>query len=486
MESAAPPPAIHVLQFRLDLTIQLLCMSVSTHDKRFLANLTRTIISNGRIPTTYKDKHLLLYSPDDCMLYPNGSVIFPSNCAWDPRDGCERGSQCYADSYTRDSTYGITFAPEFYLKDGVRSAAEIFLNVSVPWGPHSEPYNVTQLGLKVVEAILPLGSLPGGRGEQLSFGCPDNNAFMLKLAAFYATQWDDPEWLCEHEPTIAAVYTWARRLRGPEGLSTGQYGFMDCVGVSGNNLFMSLLFVEGSRAMAAALTRANCSAELTVPISNYSAEAEYTANAIDLLFDESVGMYRATDQHDNETDIWGSVFSVSLGAGSAAHRQAVIDYVTANHEIIFAWGQVRHLPYPQSWQYAATWNRTGNNNLPGNFRKHRCHNSCRQTECCLFSLHHSELSSVQNGHSEPGCVGAENGGYWALPVSWALQTVAKKDPALATKLLQDCLQDFRANGIWEWVNWAVPVPGNRVGHPNYVASAAAVYSFVRDFATETL
>lgn len=84
-----------------------------------------------------------------------------------------------------------------------------------------------------------------------------------------------------------------------------------------------------------------------------------------------------------------------------------------------------------------------------------------------------------------GACGAENGGYWALPVSWALQAVAKKDQALAAKLLKDCLQDFRSNGVWEWVNWAVPVPGDRVGHPNYVASVAAVYSFVRDFATET-
>ncbi len=342
---------------------------VSTQDKIFLANLTHTIISKARIPTSYKGKDLLLYSPDDCTLYPNGSVIFPSNCAWDPRNGCERGSQCYADSYTRDSTYGITFAPEFYDRDGVRAAAEIFLNVSVPWGAHSGVYNVSQLGLKVVEAILPLGSLPGGQGDQLSFGCPDNNAFMLKLAAFYATQWNDPEWLCEHEPTIAAVYTWARRLRGPEGLSSGQYGFMDSVGVSGNNLFMSLLFVEGSRAMAKALTSANCSSELTVPISNYTSEAQRTAEAIDLLFDESVGMYRATDQHDNQHDIWGSVFSVVLGVGSAAHRQSVVNYIVANHEIVFAWGQVRHLPYPQMWEYAVTTNRTGNSNLPGNFRK---------------------------------------------------------------------------------------------------------------------
>ena len=55
--------------------------------------------------------------------------------------------------------------------------------------------------------------------------------------------------------------------------------------------------------------------------------------------------------------------------------------------------------------------------------------------------------------------------------------------ALATKLLKDCLDDFRANGVFEWVNWAVPVPGNRVGHPNYVASVAAVQSFARDHAS---
>ena len=340
---------------------------ISREDKRWLANLTQTIVAAGRIPTTFRNQSLLLFSPDDCTLYPNGSVVWPADCAWDPRDGCKRGTLCYADSYTRDSTYGITFAPEFYERDAVRAAADVFLNTSVPWGAHrgSAFPCKADCGLKVVEAILPLGSL--------SFGCPDNNAFLLKLAAFYATHWADHEWLCSNEPALAAVYSWARRLRGPEGLSSGQYGFMDCVGVSGNNLFMSLLFVEGARAMAAALSAADCSStaggrELTVPIANYTAEAQRTSDAIGLLFDPSVGMYRATDQGDNQTDVWGSVFSVALGAGSAAHQQAVVEYVTDNYEIIFAWGQVRHLPYPQTWQYASTWNRTGNNNLPGNFQ----------------------------------------------------------------------------------------------------------------------
>jgi hypothetical protein len=340
---------------------------ISREDKQWLANLTQTIVAAGRIPTTFRNQSLLLFSPDDCTLYPNGSVVLPTDCAWDPRDGCKHGTPCYADSYTRDSTYGITFAPEFYERDAVRAAADVFLNTSVPWGAHrgsAFPCRA-DCGLKVVEAILPLGSL--------SFGCPDNNAFLLKLAAFYATHWADHEWLCSNEPALAAVYSWARRLRGPEGLSSGQYGFMDCVGVSGNNLFMSLLFVEGARAMAAALSAADCSTTaggrgLTVPIANYTAEAQRTSDAIGLLFDPSVGMYRATDQGDNQTDVWGSVFSVALGAGSAAHQQAVVEYVTDNYEIIFAWGQVRHLPYPQTWQYASTWNRTGNNNLPGNFQ----------------------------------------------------------------------------------------------------------------------
>ena len=409
---------------------------VSSADKAWLANLTHTIVTNGRIPTMHRGEKVILFSPDDCTLFSNGSVVPPTDCAGDPRDGCKAGSNCYADSYVRDSTYGITFAPEFYEMAAVRAAAETFLNVSQTCGHGA---------LKVVEAILPGPPIctPGFNcGINTSFGCPDNNAFMLKLAAFYATEWHDDDWLCAHESALAAAYTWARRLRGPEALSVGQYGFMDCVGVSGNNLFMSLLFVEGARAIAAALARAKCK-DLTIPLANYTAEAARTSGAIGLLFDETVGMFKATDQHDNQTDIWGSVFAVSLGAGSVEHRAAVVEYVTTNHAIVFAWGQVRHLPFPQSWHYAATNpSRTGNNNMPGNF---------------------------------------QNGGYWALPVSWALQAVAKKDPALATKLLADCLSDFKQNGIWEWANWTVPLPADRVGHPNYIASATAVHSFVRDF-----
>jgi hypothetical protein len=180
---------------------------VSSADKAWLANLTHTIVSNGQIPTVYNGHDVLLFSPDDCTLYPNGTVVQPAGCAWDPLDGCKAGTPCYADSYTRDSTYGITFAPEFYEKAAVRAAVDTFLNTS-------RGGKASELGLQVTEAILPTGSL--------SFGCPDNNAFMLKLAAFYATQWDDHEWLCAHEMELAAVYTWARRLRGPSGLSSGQ------------------------------------------------------------------------------------------------------------------------------------------------------------------------------------------------------------------------------------------------------------------------
>ena len=81
------------------------------------------------------------------------------------------------------------------------------------------------------------------------------------------------------------------------GLSNGQFGFMDCVGVSGDNLFMSLLFIEGARGMAAALGQAGCPA-LTVPLANYTAEAQRTSDAIGLLFDDSIGMYLLRPTHN--------------------------------------------------------------------------------------------------------------------------------------------------------------------------------------------
>jgi hypothetical protein len=285
-------------------------------------------------------------------------------------------TECYNDTYVRDSTYGITFAPDMYEKDDVRSVVQMWLALSSKTaGPRPG-----ETLLRAPEAMLLTG--------QVESGCLDNSAFLMKLVAFYATQWDDPGFLCAHEPELAALFRWnlaARDTKPPShtrnprstyrsahgstlgtsgthsssthdttpytagyGLwylpgGTCGYGFIDSVGLpSGHNLFMSLLFVESARAAADALQKAQC--HLTVPLTNYTAEATRTANAVSaLLFNDDVGMFHATDVEGEgygKTDVFGSVFAAALGVGSAEQRDAVSKYMTKHSDIVFAWGQV--------------------------------------------------------------------------------------------------------------------------------------------------
>jgi len=61
----------------------------------------------------------------------------------------------------------------------------------------------------------------------------------------------------------------------------------------------------------------------------------------------------------------------------------------------------------------------------------------------------------------------QNGGYWATPLPWVMEALARVDPALAARTFCDAVDDFRAEGdINEWVN-----DGTR-GVRDYNASAA--------------
>jgi len=59
-------------------------------------------------------------------------------------------------------------------------------------------------------------------------------------------------------------------------------------------------------------------------------------------------------------------------------------------------------------------------------------------------------------------------------LAWYIPALAKRNPKLASQTLQDCLEDFRNRGVFEWVNGGVKVL------PDYFVSAASVYSLLSE------
>ncbi len=65
----------------------------------------------------------------------------------------------------------------------------------------------------------------------------------------------------------------------------------------------------------------------------------------------------------------------------------------------------------------------------------------------------------------------QNGGYWATPLPWLMETVMRVDPARAASMFCDAVEDFQARkDVNEWVN---DKAGNKkIGARDYCASAA--------------
>jgi len=138
-------------------------------------------------------------------------------------------------------------------------------------------------------------------------------------------------------------------------------------------------------------------------------------------------MFFAADRDCKQIDIWGSALAVDLEVVSPIQRDKIIHYLASHASNIFKRGQVRHLPAPESWSRLLTPIR------PGTY---------------------------------------QNGAYWATPHAWVLPALARRQPALAAKLLNETIADFRANGINECINDAYK------NVPNYVVSATNIYAIL--------
>ncbi len=258
----------------------------------------------------------------------------------------------------------------------------------------------------------------------------DNAAFMVLLVADYV----------RHTGQIDLFRANAQRLeRAMAGIPLSEaglvfndpaaphspYGFTDCIGKTGEELFCSLLDWRASNEMARLYAQIGDMRHAGL----FQARAQQTAASLGRLWDENSGMFLAASIDCRQIDIWGNAFCIYLDFPlSPTRRKSIVAYLTAHVDEITQRGQIRHLPAGEYWQRL--------------------------------------LLLVAEGTYQ-------NGGYWGTPAGWFIYAVAQQDRALAGRLFHELVADYRARGIHEWVN------GDITRLPNYVASATNPLAAVR-------
>lgn len=196
------------------------------------------------------------------------------------------------------------------------------------------------------------------------------------------------------------------------------YGFTDSIPKSGDQLFDSLLFIQACRQLR----------ELSGD-ERWSAEADRVAGSVRaVLWDESLGLFRATNGNCNVPDIWGSAFAVWLAVATKKQALSIAGYFKAHYGDLVQAGQVRHIPGFIDW-------------------------NGKKTE--------------QNGGQY------QSGAFWATPVGWFVYALDLVDVELADQTVLDMVHHFQRFGACEWIN------GEQRKYPNYLASAALPLAGIR-------
>ena len=164
------------------------------------------------------------------------------------------------------------------------------------------------------------------------------------------------------------------------------------------------------------------------------------------MFERDAKLYRAASQDNALPDVWGSAYIRALDPMAERENGNPINTQQSQRKTLAAillepqvWqaGQFRHLPPPHSWE--------------------RCF-------------------GPNGACPEPGTY--QNGAFWATPWPHVAAAAMTAPPELlptmkgvARKLLDECIADFQANGIWEAVNHEL---SSYRSVANYTVSATSV------------
>jgi hypothetical protein len=202
------------------------------------------------------------------------------------------------------------------------------------------------------------------------------------------------------------------------------YGFADRIARTGNELMSSMLYWEACQILAKLCARSEYHDEAH----DWYERAEQCSHRLQDFWDENVGMFRAASEWCRQLDLWGSAYACVVRVASKTQAREVAGWFIANWNGCIRSGHLRHLPPDEFWQ--------------------RTH-----------------VDVPRGTH--------QNGGFWAVPSGWLIQTVALLDEEAARRLVRDLVAEFQAHGVCEWISQDThAVPG-------YVASVANVLGAVQ-------
>lgn len=325
----------------------------------------------------------------------------------------------YRALWTRDFAYMVEYAADLLPPEHIKKGIAYLLRGQRGDGCMPDRVNVDGRGVYA----------PGGEEHPLADHALDNGPFMAKLVCAYVSATGDLPYFREVEPAVRKGLDFTRRdetglVYNPPDAPQCPYGFTDTIAKTGHELFCSLLYAEACRLMETNCRKAGCGEP-----DEYKRRGERIAGSLNILWDDSVGMYLAADRDCRQVDVWGSALAVHLGLAGESQSSRVARYLAANYEGIVQRGQIRHLPANEHWQRL--------------------------------------LAPVAPGTYQ-------NGAFWGTPIPWVAPVLARQDKELAVRLVREAIADYRERGITECVN------GSYHNVPEYVASATNVYGLLRD------
>ncbi|MBK1876486.1 hypothetical protein [Pelagicoccus mobilis] len=270
---------------------------------------------------------------------------------------------------------------------------------------------------------------PGGENKPLADHAVDNASFLASSACLYFQDSGDIAFFRDAEPKLRRGLDFIRRadnglVFNPTDNPECVYGFTDIVQKTGHLLFSSVLYYKACRDMEAASEQTGVGNP-----AEYRRRADLIKENIGLLWDKKSGAFFAADEQCHQIDIWGTAFVIYHGLATKRQERKALKFLVSEYDNYAQNGQIRHLLSPETWS----------------------------------DLFVDKPAGVY-----------QNGAYWATPLNWFIPVLEKASPELAQKTLEECITDFKARGINEWVyNENVKLPG-------YLVSASSVYSLIRE------
>ena len=306
------------------------------------------------------------------------------------------GQANYGALWTRDFGYMVENAIDLLDAGEVRAAIEYLLR-----GQRADgciPDRVQVDGVAVYSAgpvDNPLGDPP-----------TDNSQFVVSLVYDYVKRTGDHDFARQWFDALRRALDFTPRDANglvfiPPEQPHSPYGFTDTIAKTGALLFSSLLYWKACREMA---QLCQWCVEDDAP---YLQRADQIAGAMDILWDDDAGAYRAATHDCNQIDVWGCAFAVYIGFTQGERRQRLLHFLRDHYDDYVYRGQVRHLLGNETWE------RTLIPVAPGTY---------------------------------------QNGAYWATASGWVLYALAQIDEPLASRMLDDLMTDFQTHGIFECVN----------------------------------